>query len=150
LVNFGNVLVNSNRAVEALQLYQRAIRLEPQRFEAYVGLDNACRRLNRTDDAVEFYRRELAVNPLNGKALFHLGLTLQSQANHQDSRQAFKKAMELEPEFSPAHWQYYLNLPLLYQNETEIQACRVEYRRGLDCLSQNIKLDTSTEKKEAA
>jgi tetratricopeptide (TPR) repeat protein len=84
-----------DEVVEAQALYERAIGLEPDFFEAHFNLGNIYHDLGRFTEAQACYREALRLNPRYADAHFYLAVT-------------FEK-MGLSPEARP-HWQTYQQL----------------------------------------
>ncbi|NDJ18248.1 tetratricopeptide repeat protein [Myxacorys almedinensis] len=65
--NYASVISDSSnedqRRVEAIALYQTAIRLNPTVADAYFGLGNVLYQQNKVDDAIANYRKASQLNP---------------------------------------------------------------------------------------
>ena len=70
LINLANIHYARDEIAEAQALYERAIALEPDVFEAHFNLGNIFHDLGRYPEAQACYREALRLNPeLRGRAL---------------------------------------------------------------------------------
>jgi predicted O-linked N-acetylglucosamine transferase (SPINDLY family) len=143
LISMGNAYIRLNRVEEALGLFQKALENDPGLFPACIGIDNALKELGRIDDAAGIYRRFLQKNPVSAAVSFHLGLVLQRQGKHIESKRAFQTACQTDPQFLVAWWHAHLALPVLYRSQTEIASCRAEFEAGLNAVGAQVERQIS-------
>jgi tetratricopeptide (TPR) repeat protein len=98
LVNKGNGLLNQNKYDEALQAYNKAIELNPQYEEAWIGKALTFIVLGRTDEALEAFDKVTELNPLDAKAWNIKGELLNILGKSDKALQTFDKAIELNPQ----------------------------------------------------
>ncbi|CAL2031384.1 unnamed protein product [Caenorhabditis brenneri] len=65
LNNLGHIARRRGRLEEAIQFYQKAIRMEPKFVDAIASVALCYAVLGRTDRATEFFNRALAIDPFN-------------------------------------------------------------------------------------
>ena len=80
-----------------MPLYEKAIRTDPECFEAYFNLGNIHHDLARYPEAVSAYRDALAINPAYPEAHFYLAVTLEKLGRSSESRPHWKQYRELAP-----------------------------------------------------
>jgi spermidine synthase len=61
--NYGIFLLGRNRVTEALQQFQRAIRLNPENVQGYAGMSEALRRAGNDREAEKWHQKALRVDP---------------------------------------------------------------------------------------
>jgi len=83
--------------VEAQALYDRAIGLEPDFFEAHFNLGNIHHDLGRFAEAQACYREALRLNPQYAEAHFYLAVTFEKMGQSQEARPHWKAYRELAP-----------------------------------------------------
>ena len=91
---------------EAIDLYEQAIRLDPNLAKAYTNLGNVCFRLN--NDAAEadrWYTKALQVDENQPEAHFNLGYLASYKHEWKLAIWLTKKAIALDPKFSDAYFQ---------------------------------------------
>jgi tetratricopeptide (TPR) repeat protein len=103
----GNVFADQQRWVEAEKAYRQAVLTAPSNADALIalsfvlvqptaGADNA----RRFADAEGFARRAVQLQPTNAVAFDRLGVALQARGIfNKDTESAFRRAMELDPDF---------------------------------------------------
>ena len=72
--------------IEALALYERAIHLEPDCFEAYFNLGNIQHDLGRFGDARDCYQLAVRLNPSHADTHFYLAVTQEKLGRSKDAR----------------------------------------------------------------
>ena len=77
LINLANIHYSRDAIAEAQALYERAIALEPDVFEAHFNLGNIFHDLGRYRQAQACYREALKLNPGYADAHFYLAVTLE-------------------------------------------------------------------------
>ena len=97
IVNLANLHYARDEMIEAQALYERAIRLEPQCFEAHFNLGNIHHDLGRFDAALTCYREAVALNPSYADAHFYLAVTLEKTGQSADAKPHWKAYQDLAP-----------------------------------------------------
>ena len=82
---------------EAQALYERAITLEPDVFEAHFNLGNIFHDLGRYTEAQVCYRDALKLNPTYAEAHFYLAVTLEKSGQSRDARPHWRAYQQLAP-----------------------------------------------------
>jgi tetratricopeptide (TPR) repeat protein len=99
LYNVGVELAQEpERFDEAIEHYERAIRLSPRFAEAHYNLGNAYRRQGRHEDAARRYRDALDLRPDFAPALRGLGQSLDSLGRPEEAIGWYRKAADADPE----------------------------------------------------
>jgi superkiller protein 3 len=124
---------NFEEAVKTLRL---AIRLDPNRADAYDNLGNALVGLGNLDEAIEAYRRAIALYPPEAIAASphnNLGRTLVEKGQWEEGIKFYCRAIKLDPSFSNP----YQNLEnVLRQKGIGINFQSVDIRKNPDALGQ--------------
>jgi len=98
VVNLANIHYERDELPEAEALYEKAIRLDPECFEAYFNLGNIHHDLGRYREALVAYRDALAINPGYPEAHFYLAVTLEKLGRSSEARPHWRQYRELAPE----------------------------------------------------
>lgn len=130
LNNAGQVLVELNRAPEAVSYLERAIVARPSDHAAKFNLAVALARSGNSERAATAYREVIAQKPNDLRAHHNLGLVLRQLGRDEEAVQAFQKATSLDQEEAPAWLGLALSLDRLNRRDEAAQA----YERyvGLD------------------
>ena len=83
---------------EAQALYERAIGLESDYFEAHFNLGNIHHDLGRFAEAQASYREALRLNPSYAEAHFYLAVTYEKMGLSQDARPHWSAYRQLAPD----------------------------------------------------
>ncbi|MBZ5638468.1 MAG: tetratricopeptide repeat protein [Acidobacteriia bacterium] len=102
-VGLGSALFEEGKTSEAIEDYERALRLNPGFADAHNNLGNALLRLRRTEEAIEHYRKALRLEPNSAKVLNNLGKALATMGKPQDALEYFERALRIDPWLAGAH-----------------------------------------------
>ena len=91
------VLSTAVTNTKAQALYERAIALEPDVFEAHFNLGNIFHDLGRYPSAQVCYRDALKLNPGYADAHFYLAVTLEKSGQSRDARMHWRAYQQLAP-----------------------------------------------------
>ena len=89
---------------EAIDAYEQALRLDPQRVKALVNSGTLLYDQGELARAVEFFRRAVALEPANALAQFNLGSVLEEIGELEAARNHLRRAVSLDPSYSDAHY----------------------------------------------
>ena len=110
------------------QELNRALALDPNNAEAHWVNSAHLSTLRRFDEAIAEGRRSEALDPLSPWNPALLGLTLTEAVRYDEANAALKRALELEPDFIPAHF----FLSQLYSWDGKKDLAIAESRRTID------------------
>jgi len=102
LLNYGTQLLNEGNVVGAVDLYSRALKLNPEDEEAHFNLAYAYTRLGRTNDAIKHYEDALKIFPDYTEAYNNLGNIYLAQKKYDQAIEKFSAALKISPESSSA------------------------------------------------
>ena len=98
LINLANIHYSRDELAEAQALYERAIGLESDFFEAHFNLGNIYHDLGRFPEAQACYREALRLNPYYADAHFYLAVTFEKMGQSQDARPHWRSYQQLAPQ----------------------------------------------------
>ena len=110
------------------ELYERAIRLDPQLAIAYTNLGNI--RFRRGDElgAVDLYRRAIEVDTRQPEAHYNLGYVMLERGDARAATAYFEQALLGDPRFADAHF----NLAMAWEQLGERGRARPHWRKYLE------------------
>jgi len=94
----GNNLMRTDKFVEALEMYSKAIELDGSNPVFYCNRAAAHSKMNNHHLAIEDCQRAIDMDPSYSKAYGRMGLAHSSLEKHKEAVENFKKALELEPD----------------------------------------------------
>src|SRR5690606_6611450 len=112
---------------EAVQLYEKAILLDPFLDIAYTNLGNCYFNLSR-EKARELYKAALRLAPNQPEAVFNLGYFDLAAGNAFTALPLFIKALEHDPKFSDA----YFNAAMALEQLGQHHAARKHWRKYIE------------------
>lgn len=109
---------------EAVELYKRAIELDPYLSIAHTNLGNCYFRLHNAEKAKELYEQAIEVDPAQPEALYNLGCLLLESGQGVESINFFLRALDADPQFSDAHF----NLAMAYEQTDQAEKAQPHWR----------------------
>jgi Tfp pilus assembly protein PilF len=97
----GELLLSAGRPDEARTRFQEATTLDPSVADYWNSLGMVLGGGGRNDEAADAFRRAIDRDPKSARYAYNLGLVL-LRAGRPDARQAFERALALDPAFRPA------------------------------------------------
>jgi tetratricopeptide (TPR) repeat protein len=112
----------------ALEKYQAAVRVYPAFLRSLILMAQVEEQLGNTNRAFELLEYTGKLYPSDATAQFNLAIGYGMKGASEDWIAAYRRAIDLEPEFMPA----YLNLGLLLLSMDRLSAAAMVFRSGLD------------------
>lgn len=123
----GVVLLNTDRAEEALETLSLAAQASPQSAEVMYDLGMAAKALNATDSALDYLRRALKLNPALYAADFQIGLLHKAARNFADAESVFRGFIAKLP--NQPHG--YVELGNVFRDAGDLKAALGQYEEAL-------------------
>jgi tetratricopeptide (TPR) repeat protein len=108
--NLGILAAREGRTDEAIQNFQRALRIDPDHFVALENLGNAYRQNKRWEDAKSVLQRALQLSPESAEGNYSLGMVFAQLADTEHAYEYLQKALAARPAYPEA----LNNLGILY------------------------------------
>ncbi|MEI8289546.1 MAG: tetratricopeptide repeat protein [Verrucomicrobiota bacterium] len=116
---FGIILNAAGKTQEAIDQLQKAIRLNPNHFEAHNLLGIIYEKSNQDEVAINEFQQALHLNPNLFEAHNGLGVIHDKRGQNEAAINEYQQALQLKPDYAAAH----LNLgKLLFKSEQVSQA----------------------------
>lgn len=109
--------------IHAMQLYEKALRLEPMNSRVLNNMGNALVEVARREEAIRHYEKAIDAMPSNEKAWCNLGYCLFLMGQYDKAHTCFKKALKIDPEHITTH----CNMAIYYFNKKEYRKAWKEY-----------------------
>ena len=113
----GDALARAGRVPEAIQLFEKALRIKPDFADAHCNLGIALERVGRTQEAMEHLEQAVRINPDYVGPQYNLGLALVRLGRVQEAIGHWKEALRIRPDFAEAHCN--LGIALAQSGETQ-------------------------------
>ena len=96
----GFALHNQGKYQEAIEYYDKALRIYPKFKNALNGKGLSLDCLGKYQEAIEWYDKALAIDPNYDYALNNKGATLYNQGKYQEAIEYYDKALRVNPNFT--------------------------------------------------
>lgn len=94
-----------NRYDDAVESYEKALKIQPDMIAAWLGKAKVLRRMKRYDDALFANRKVLEIQPDHPKGLFGLGYTLRDIGFYKEAIAIFDQSLKIQPN-SHHNWKH--------------------------------------------
>ncbi len=101
LAALGDKYFEANRFEEAINIYKKALKLDPDDADTYNDLGLALHYTGKTAEAVEALKKGTETGPSFQRAWLSLGFVFAAAGRNEEARPALKKAIELDPDSTP-------------------------------------------------
>jgi tetratricopeptide (TPR) repeat protein len=95
----GKALYNLGKHDEAIQAYDKAIKINPQYVDAWINKGKALCNLGKHDEAIQAYDKAIKINPQYVDAWINKGKALCNLGKHDEAIQAYEKAIKINPQY---------------------------------------------------
>ena len=109
---WGLINVEKNNIIEATQLFQRAISLDPNMFAAYMNFGTITQSFRGYEDAKNAFSRAVELQPNHYEAHIGLGAALRGLGQIPQAQAEYERAVEIDANRPEA----YFNLGLIFQD----------------------------------
>jgi tetratricopeptide (TPR) repeat protein len=99
--NLGTAYRDLGHAVKARESYDEALRLNPNQFNAYLGLGRLLEKQGKLDEAISNYSKSVELRP-SDQAYLILGHALQTANRPQEALAAYQEALKVSPDSTEA------------------------------------------------
>ena len=100
--NEGDNLISEGSYEEALEAFERAIRLDPQLAEAWGNKGAALNALGRFEEALTAFDKAIEINPQLAEAWGNKGVVLYDLKRYEEVLTAFNNSIEINPQLAEA------------------------------------------------
>jgi tetratricopeptide (TPR) repeat protein len=132
--NLGAAYEARGRLEQAIQEYERAIKIEPDHFITYYNLGLAYFKQGKVNLAVTNFQKSLKINPIFPLTHYRLGIAYTSLNELQLAEQELKEAIRLDPTSIPAH----SALGWVYASLGNFEQAELEFRKVMEAQPDSI------------
>lgn len=113
---------------EALKMFERAIKIEPQNWLAHLNRGNVLKDLHKYAESMKCYDLSIALQPFNPEAFNNKGNLLQDLKEDEQALSAYEKAISIQPNYAEA----YGNMGNALQNLDRLDEALLAYQMAID------------------
>jgi tetratricopeptide (TPR) repeat protein len=101
--NLGNDLLKAGEIHQAIEHFERALRIKPDYTDAHNDLGNALLKTGKLPDAIEQYKLALRFEPTLAEGYYNLGNALDQAGRIQDAISQYQLALQINQHYAEAH-----------------------------------------------
>jgi Flp pilus assembly protein TadD len=98
LLNLARVLLEQEKASDALDFVLQVVAMEPELGEGWRVLGNVRTEMRMSDDAAEAYRKAILIDPMDAWTINNLGLLKIQEGKYKEAVPVLARATELRPD----------------------------------------------------
>ena len=125
--NLGTILAKQGQIDEAIQYYQKALRLEANDAYVHNNLGTALDKKGQVDEAILQHQEALRLKPDYAEAHYDLGVALAKKGQTDEAIHHYQEALRLKPDHAEAH----NNLGVALASKGQIEEAIREYQEAL-------------------
>jgi len=119
-VTLGALLIEMNKYMDAVAVFQKATELEPKNVEGWTGLGNAYGRAMYPEKAVYAFEKAIAINDNVPGVLSAYAWELKTLGDQAAALKAYRAAVKAKPKFGQAYWSM-ANLKIFKFKDEELE-----------------------------
>lgn len=128
LYNGGLEQLNENNFAEAVDSFRRAIKMDPDLYDAYLNLAVTYQRMSLHEKAVVILKDLIVLNDSSPEYFYALGNSYYYTDKYGSAEKAFRRALRLEPE----HLKSLFSLGILYEKWGDTENAFETWKRYLE------------------
>jgi protein O-GlcNAc transferase len=135
----GCIASETGQPEQAVELFKRTVAINPRRLDAWYNYAAALLALRRFDEALACLEQARAAAPDTADAHYLLGTWNYEYGRRNQALAHFERALALKPNYGEVELALCIGqLPILYMDDAEIDACRAAYAERLAALCQRV------------
>jgi len=123
----GTVLFAKKEYEKAIELFKKAIEINPQNDAAYTYIGIAHKNKEEYSQAIEAYKKAIDINPKSDNAYYNMGFTYEFQKEYKQAIKSYINAVTINSKNAGA----YYNMGMLYELQEEYKEAIESYERVL-------------------
>jgi len=113
---------------KAMESYQRAVEINPNLPDAYLGLAATYFMSEKVDEAIKYFKKAIELNPKHVAAYYNLGSLYEYNGQIDEAITSFEKTVEIDPNFK----EVYMNLGDLYLEKGNKEKAIKAYQKVIE------------------
>jgi Flp pilus assembly protein TadD len=106
LNNLGEALVGAGKASDAIQYFQRSVRIQPHVPQGLFNLAIVMEQTGKIPQAMKYYKMVLSRDPGHAETHNNLGLLLREEGKFAEAKEHFRRAVKSKPHLARARRNY--------------------------------------------
>jgi len=130
LEELGKVLMKINKTDEAINTYEKLIRIAPGNYHAWFGKAGAYLKAARWKEAVYCYEEAIHIRPDCYRSYYNMAAALEGLGNHEAAIDAYQSAIAINPDFAEAYNNLGILLSITGRREDALEVYEEGIRRN--------------------
>jgi tetratricopeptide (TPR) repeat protein len=140
----GNAYFKQGKYKEAIEEYEKALKVQPKDYPAWINMGLAYRRLSEPNKAIECYQKALEINPEIAEAWVGIGCAYGGLGEFNKAIECYQNALKINPTLEDEElWTgmgvVYAQLAIRHLPASENRI--VELNKAIKCLQMAIKIN---------
>jgi len=102
--NIGLVYTAQKSWSKALEAFDKALAMKPDRTTSLNGLGTVLYAMKRNDEAMEKWKKAIEIDPKFASAYYNMGNAFETQEKHRDALGCYVKASDINPNMADAYY----------------------------------------------
>ncbi|HEY9852739.1 MAG TPA: tetratricopeptide repeat protein [Leptolyngbyaceae cyanobacterium] len=142
LLEYANFFFQESRYEEAIQQYQKYLEIYTGTPDIYLSISECFESLNRVEEAINILQEGIKLYPKFGQLYFALIVIYHTRGRTPKAISIAEAALQVMPDNYTFKILDKLMLPIVYDNQEEIEFYRQRYKQGLQDLIDRTSLET--------
>lgn len=104
LFEIGNRLNDSHKYQEAVNFYDKSLKINPNSSHTWNNRGISLFNLNLTERAIVSYKKSLEINKYNSLAYYNLAIAFHTLKRFEEAVESYSKSIRINPEFINAYF----------------------------------------------
>ena len=130
IFHLGSIYLLKKILIKAKQLFEKAVKIQPDYAEAHHNLGQSYKELGDVDKAIKCFQRAIKIQPKILASHNNLGIIQKELGKNDEAIECFQNAIEIQPEFATSH----NNLGIVYITIKQ-------YENAIKCFEKAIKIN---------
>jgi tetratricopeptide (TPR) repeat protein len=127
-LTLGSLLLDTGKHMDAIEVFKKTTKLEPENAESWGGLANAYGRAMYPEKAVEAFKRSIELNPNVPRVHSSYGHELKTIGDQEGALREFRTAIGARPGFGEVYWTM-ANLKIFKFEDDEVKTMLQQIER---------------------
>ncbi|HAX78234.1 MAG TPA: hypothetical protein DCY88_21045, partial [Cyanobacteria bacterium UBA11372] len=124
---WGIAYQKEGKLAEAIASYQKALQLQPNRFEAYNNLGNIYHKQGKWGEAIACYQKAIELRPNLAQLHYNLGIVREESGELEEAIACYQRAIQLQPNYAEA----YNNIASVYREQKQFALALESYEKAI-------------------
>jgi predicted O-linked N-acetylglucosamine transferase (SPINDLY family) len=132
----GITLKEQGKLDEAIEVYEKALLLEPSYADGFCNMGNALHDKGKMDEAIEAYTKALSIDPDHADAHNNMGNAFRKQGKLDEAIGAYTKALSIKPDYAT----FFENMGEALKDQGKLEKALSAFDKALSLKPNDVRL----------